>query len=390
MANIMRLGGGSGGGTKYVWNKYALLIPSEYTPVEYLEGTGTQYIDTGFKPNSNSRVVCDFQALSTTPASFVFGSLDAWQKNMFGFYLAAGGANLQDLYATNAGPITGNGLTRNVVDKNKNVTTLGSVVKTNTAATFQCAYNLALFAEIITGNADAFAHARIYSCQVYDNDTLVRDFVPCVSASGVAGMYDIVNGVFYPNAGTGEFVVGEKYTGEEYLDIVVGEFVGFVDSTRIGAYPFGGIQDGYYYEAIGEEIAITENGSYDVRPYAIATVDVVSAPVLLWTNASPTSDFVAQTISVDGADYDGYLVEIHWSRADGAHKGVAYVPIGTAKATVAAHNNESGTLNTAAFRAVESATKNSISFGIGASGPGRLENNYYAIPTRIWGVKFTL
>ena len=80
--------------------------------------------------------------------------------------------------------------------------------------------------------------------------------------------------------------------GEECTDLIVGDFIEVVDSSSINAYPNGGIKDGYYYEVTGEEIAITENGNFDVRPYAIANVDV--APVLLWTNASPTSSFAAQ------------------------------------------------------------------------------------------------
>jgi len=32
-------------------------IPTSYTPVEYIESSGTQYIDTGYKPNNNTKAV---------------------------------------------------------------------------------------------------------------------------------------------------------------------------------------------------------------------------------------------------------------------------------------------------------------------------------------------
>ena len=53
--------------------------------------------------------------------------------------------------------------------------------------------------------------ARIYRdfCKIYDNDNLVRDFVPCYrKADDEIGMYDMANGVFYTNAGTGTFLKG--------------------------------------------------------------------------------------------------------------------------------------------------------------------------------------
>ena len=44
---------------------------------------------------------------------------------------------------------------------------------------------------------------------MYDNGTLIRDFIPCKNASGVIGLWDDVNGVFYQNAGSGTFDAGE-------------------------------------------------------------------------------------------------------------------------------------------------------------------------------------
>lgn len=63
-----------------------------------------------------------------------------------------------------------------------------------------------------------YAGARIYSCQIYDNGTLVRDFVPCVDYSGEVGLYDLVNAVFYGSSGTGVFSAGSPLP-EEYTDI---------------------------------------------------------------------------------------------------------------------------------------------------------------------------
>ena len=49
---------------------------------------------------------------------------------------------------------------------------------------------------------------KIYYFQFYDNDTLVRNFIPVLDSDGVPCMYDLVEGKFYYNAGTGGFTAG--------------------------------------------------------------------------------------------------------------------------------------------------------------------------------------
>ncbi len=47
------------------------------------------------------------------------------------------------------------------------------------------------------GSASNPINATLYSCQIYDNGTLIRDYVPCVrKADGVSGLFDKVNKTF--------------------------------------------------------------------------------------------------------------------------------------------------------------------------------------------------
>ena len=47
---------------------------------------------------------------------------------------------------------------------------------------------------------------RLYSAKIWDNDILIRDYVPCKNSNGEIGLYDFVNNQFYGNSGTGEFI----------------------------------------------------------------------------------------------------------------------------------------------------------------------------------------
>ena len=55
--------------------------------------------------------------------------------------------------------------------------------------------------------ADYYCSAKFKEIQIYENDILVRDFIPCIrKQDNKPGLYDIVNNVFYTNQGTGEFL----------------------------------------------------------------------------------------------------------------------------------------------------------------------------------------
>ncbi len=50
---------------------------------------------------------------------------------------------------------------------------------------------------------------KVYRLKLYENNVLVRDYVPCYRISdNVIGLYDSVNKVFYQNNGTGSFNKG--------------------------------------------------------------------------------------------------------------------------------------------------------------------------------------
>ena len=51
-----------------------------------------------------------------------------------------------------------------------------------------------------------YAKCKLFGCRIWDNDVLVRNFIPCCNKSnGQIGLYDLVTGMFYENAGTGSF-----------------------------------------------------------------------------------------------------------------------------------------------------------------------------------------
>ena len=190
-------------------------LPSGYKRLEYIQSTGTQYINTGFVPNQNTRVVMECMASSlSSKGSFPFGTRESYIKNAFEVALTT--TQTFHNYGTkyqfaNFSYV----LERMTIDANKNVCTFsaqsGSVSITLDTATFTAPTALIIGSAYDSGSIFMGASAwngYIYSCQIYDNGTLVRDFIPCQTTSGEIGLWDDVNSEFYGNVGTGTFEAG--------------------------------------------------------------------------------------------------------------------------------------------------------------------------------------
>lgn len=185
-------------------HKKPSLLPSGYTELAYIQSSGTQYIDTGFKPNQNTRVAMKLST-SETGSHTVFGADIDWIDN--GFALGVGFTH----YGNETGTISGlNDGSPHEIDFNKNIISMdGSAILTMGTLTFSIPHNLALFANNRAGSVSEMTTMEVYYCQIYDGNTIILDYIPCKNASGAVGLYDLVGKQFYGNAGTGTFIAEE-------------------------------------------------------------------------------------------------------------------------------------------------------------------------------------
>ena len=182
-----------------VWEKV-----QSYTEIGYIETAKAQYIDTDFIPNSNTRIIADM-ALTSTGTNYAFGARNSSSSRSFALTTNASEGWRLGYYST-FGSNVAIDTKRHIIEVNKNVLSLdGDVICTATEQEFDCAYSLCLGA--VKASSMYLGNTRFYSCKVYDNGTLVRDFVPCINTDGQIGMWDKVNDVFYGNAGSDEFIV---------------------------------------------------------------------------------------------------------------------------------------------------------------------------------------
>ncbi len=179
---------------------------NKYTMVNYLESTGTQYVNTQYYVKSNTRVEMNMQliytdrdqkflgsygggglCLGTYASKWRFGS-NTWNKN-------EGVVTLDKTYIT----IEGNTFTFN--DEVYTLSGTNRISDNNL-------YPVLVFGIAYAGSAYQKDSIKLYDLKLYDSDTLVRDFVPVIDSSSRPCLFDKVGKECYYNQGTGEFLWG--------------------------------------------------------------------------------------------------------------------------------------------------------------------------------------
>ena len=208
------------------------VLPSGYTQLEYLDSTGTQYIDTNWIPGTGTHSVeIDFEFL-TAEGSVLFGGRPESSVNVFGFgadltsgmqkWQMRSGTATNWNYST-VSPTVGtrynavasftNGSQSLVVDGT-------TVISSSNSMNLTGMVKQILFGIYTASNSQyACAKFRVWSCVIKTNDAVVRNFIPAKrNSDGALGMYDTANSTFYPNAGTGTFIAGPEMPWSGNLD----------------------------------------------------------------------------------------------------------------------------------------------------------------------------
>ncbi len=187
----------------------------DFETLNYIQSTGTQWIDTGWATTTG--MLCEFQAEWLTPG-YLVGSHDAeepygrnggWLSNEIQWQLAYGRdcpnlspANLNQLYNVKFSTLAGDvyldvdGIRIGSITGDEQQTAKSNVL------IFNNSWGLA--------HGSACTQAKFYGAKIWSSEgMLVRDFVPVRNShTGEIGLWDNVTDRFFANSGTGTFLAG--------------------------------------------------------------------------------------------------------------------------------------------------------------------------------------
>ena len=183
-----------------------ITLPAGYTRLEYIQSTGTQYIDTGIKQQDGDEFGLVYQQIT----------LDTSYRSLFG---ASVSGSAGSLYISQTSSDTWVGNVRvTSLRPNTNKHTLSWTVSSSSDQSIvidEINYNVAI--QIIP-NADlsvkVFARnetqskmiGKVYGYYQKRNGEYLINLVPAKDSNNVIGMYDTVSGRFFTNQGSGDFI----------------------------------------------------------------------------------------------------------------------------------------------------------------------------------------
>lgn len=197
-----------GDGEKWICFKNEdLLLPDEepippldYVPLESV--TLTKQFITNYAPCSNTRIVLDYIDEDTTPTYYqnLVGASDGTLINTQMLLQRVRTSNTWRAYFGTAGnyghEVTMNNNIRYVFDWNKNNIYIDGMLGTSMTYNEWTAASGYYLAINPLNEGDCSTAFKVYSFKIYENDELVRDYVPA-SKDDTFGFYEKVEGVFH-------------------------------------------------------------------------------------------------------------------------------------------------------------------------------------------------
>lgn len=186
------------------------ILPKEYQQIEYLQCTGTQYINTGLTYSGTYYYTVDCE-INDENDNEMFG-MDHYYSHSVFVWRSIYQIGTDRYNIVNTGISAGQRVNI-IIDQSTKTISIDSLSHTFTGDFYpiNSVYPVLLGAYWSSWSDSIFGYGKgkIYSFKYYESGKLVRDMYPCIRKSdNKPGMYDIITNQFFTNSGTGEFITG--------------------------------------------------------------------------------------------------------------------------------------------------------------------------------------
>lgn len=239
-------------------------LPAGYTRLEYVQSSGSQYVNTGISSGTNITAEICWKSLmnSQSESKFVFGARKAWQQSMLFVSHQCRNDGVSDSgirYAWGANAYSTQTFPTDFFAQRLSASEgmMGAnQVWTPPSATFDYSYPMYVFTINNAGSAHSNgAKIQLKWLRICDSGEEVRMFVPVRrNSDSVAGLYDLANSNFYPSASSTALVAGPEIATLEPFSATASEIEGGVNLVAtLAESPYTAFTVGDLYLSIAAE-----------------------------------------------------------------------------------------------------------------------------------------
>ena len=189
------------------------LLPPGARWVEYLESTGTQWIDTGVKVYDDTNVEITVKVNTQSEVAFI-GSATSTDRFVIRSYSGSLSYGFGSWWANTAATLYNQWRTLRTDVSMPTVYCDGTSYPTTNTPSAKSGTDSILIFDSFRANRGDVAVAGV---KIWRGSTLAFDAIP-VRKGMVGYMYDRVTGALFGNAGTGDFVIGPDVVPVEYIE----------------------------------------------------------------------------------------------------------------------------------------------------------------------------
>lgn len=185
-----------------------VLVPiiSKYTELEYIQGTGSQYINTDYTPSNDTKIELTLSDITTSGEGGLMGASTVWGSNSFLLFKTSNIAWAFRGFID----MTNNLTAKHTISLYREVVDLDGVnIYNNSTPNPNVTINKVL--SFFTAGNKSSAY-KLYGSKIWDYSTgvLIKDFIPVKDFNGIVCLYDKVNEQYFYNSGTGTFIAGPE------------------------------------------------------------------------------------------------------------------------------------------------------------------------------------
>ena len=189
-------------------------LPSEYQEVEYIQSTGTQYINLLTQGDNNTKIELTLTPFNTNSEATIIGARDDYSRNAMSLTLYSYGwycygqteGRLSASFQNNTkyDIIIDNNIVKYKMPTDINYTNISNFGQ----YTFKTK-DMYMFADNFNTQTRYYTQCQLFKLKIYKYNTLIKNFIPCYRKSdNEIGLYEVMEQKFYTNSGTGAFIKG--------------------------------------------------------------------------------------------------------------------------------------------------------------------------------------